>query len=205
MAWKASLKISFGEGCWRLQERLVRCGSPIEVETANLDAVHADDVVQALPRDLACLTRTTPPRHLAEEAVETVQGMAVDKHFLHMLLELRRESSVSPLAAKRKQNTKIESKQKLMAPCGELNMLSSDSEDAYVWKLTALQVVVCMDVSEGVRVTQIVCKVETLRSCLVSKVRGARLVSCPQSTTFAQQCLAGGDVVKLTLTKEIEE
>ena len=131
--------------------------------------------------------------------------MAVDKHFRHMLLELRRESSVSPPAAKRKQNTKIESKQKLMAPCGELNMLLSDSEGVHVWKQTALQVVVCMDVSEGARVTEIVCKVEALRSCLVSKVRGARLVSCPQSPTFAQQCLAGGDVIKVTLTKGIEE
>ena len=83
-------------------------------------------------------------------------------------------SSVSLLHAKTKYTyfEKQRSRNSWLHVC-EPNVLSSDSEDADVLMLAALQGVVRIDVSESVWARS-----STLRSCLVSKERGAGLVSC---------------------------
>ena len=89
-----------------------------------------------------------PPR-LAEEDVETSEGMAAD---------VTPSAHAADAADVEKNRRHRKKNQKQLALSGELGVLSSDSDEAVLVRVT--QVFSRMDVPESVRVTQFVCEVE---------------------------------------------
>ena len=106
---------------------------------------------------LGLLVRRTPS-HLAEDvdASEGVPSMSLSSHG-----DIETECAVESSGRSqppRKREGSVHKTQKQRALCGELDVLSFDSEEvSYVWK-TATQVTVPIDVPGDVKVTQFVCE-----------------------------------------------